>query len=179
VRRAGVSSSSAGSAFIGPNSVRQRLLLALQSVVQLAILWIEFAVPSMKILFAIAVVSFAALVWAALAIARHVRKNSARSAGQPAVDAEMSEAMDLRLLEVSRPKGAPADPADPSDPSDPSDPRDPADLADLADPHREADANESRQDFSYFNRDAPSGTSDPKPPLHGLPPSKAVVVDRR
>jgi hypothetical protein len=33
----------------------------------------------MRILFAIAVLSFAALVWAAVAIVRHIRRNSAMS----------------------------------------------------------------------------------------------------
>lgn len=87
----------------------------------------------MKILFAIAVISFAALVWAALAIARHVRKNSARSAGQPAAGPETSEAIDFRLAESFRPPSTQPVPAAPSD---------------------------NQQEFSYVRRDAASSLSD-------------------
>jgi hypothetical protein len=56
----------------------------------------------MKILFAIAVFSFAALVWVAFAIMRHVRKNSAKAAFSPAAEAEMSQAIDVRLSSLAR-----------------------------------------------------------------------------
>jgi hypothetical protein len=89
----------------------------------------------MKILFTIAVLSFAALVWAAVAIARHVRRSSARTAAQPASNAALSEAIDARLSELA---GQPSKP-------------------------RAAATADTEQDFSYFNRDAASSLSDKKP----------------
>ncbi len=105
----------------------------------------------MKILFAIAVVSFAALVWAALAIVRHVRKNSARAAAQPGADAELSEALDIRLSELSR---------------QPSRQR------------SEVAASDKQQDFSYFNRDSASSLPDTKAFTDSPPPIKPAVADR-
>jgi len=106
----------------------------------------------MKILFAIAVLSFAALVWAALAIVRHVRRNSARAAAQPVADAEMSEAIDLRLSELApqppRPRAA------------------------------AAAASDSQQDFSYFNRDAAASLPDKRPFADPPAPTKPAIADR-
>jgi hypothetical protein len=103
----------------------------------------------MKILFCIAVLSFAALVWAALAIVRHVRKNSARTAAQPAADAELSEALDVRLSEIVRQSAASRVP--------------PATSA-------------GQQDFAYFNRDATASIAAKKP--FPDPPVKPAVADR-
>ncbi len=103
----------------------------------------------MKILFAIAVFSFAALVWAGLAIVRHVRKSSARAARQPAADAELSEAIDLRLTEITRSRSG----------------------------QRPAVADEVQQDFSYFNRDSSISHPDRKS-YSEPPPIKPAVADR-
>jgi hypothetical protein len=51
----------------------------------------------MKILYTIAVFSFLALVWAAFAISRHIRKNSATPAREPVQDPDLTEAIDRRL----------------------------------------------------------------------------------
>ena len=105
----------------------------------------------MKILFAIAVLSFAALVWAALAIVRHVRRNSARAAAQPAAEAEMSEAIDIRLSELSRQPTR---------------------------QHAAAASANAQHEFSYFNRDAVSSTSDKMPFADPPAPNKPAVADR-
>jgi hypothetical protein len=89
----------------------------------------------MKTLFVIAVISCAALIWAALAIVRHVRKNSARAARLEA-DAELQQAIDLRLSDLGR---------------QPS-----------RQPFAE-DATGIRQNFSYFNRDGASPTLEKRP----------------
>ncbi len=103
----------------------------------------------MKILFAIAVLSFAALVWAALAIVRHVRRNSARLAAQPASDAALSEAIDLRLTELA---GQPPK-------------------------QRVAASPDTQQDFSYFNRDPASSLSDKKTFGDAPSPIKPAAAD--
>ncbi len=105
----------------------------------------------MRILFAIAVFSFAALVWAALSMLRHVRKNSRQAAAKPAADAAMSEAIDLRLNEIIR------------------------------QPARQglhAASTDSSQDFSYFNRDVAPSPSDKKPFTDPPAPIKPAVADR-
>jgi hypothetical protein len=58
----------------------------------------------MKILFVIALVSFVALAWAAIAITRHVRKNAKSTTGEPP-DQETAKAIDLRLNYIARPEG--------------------------------------------------------------------------
>jgi hypothetical protein len=56
----------------------------------------------MKILYILAVLSFLALGFAAIAIARHIRKGAARAAN-PHADNELSDAIDLRLHDLVRP----------------------------------------------------------------------------
>jgi hypothetical protein len=103
----------------------------------------------MKILFAIAVLSFAALVWAALAIMRHVRKNSARAASPPVAELEMAEAIENRLSQVTRP----------------------------ASRHQRAELSaEVQEDFSYLHRDTASSRSE-KQPFADVP-IKPAVIDR-
>jgi hypothetical protein len=104
----------------------------------------------MKILYAIAVISFAALVWAALAIARHVRKSSARAAAQPAADAELLEAIDMRLSEIVR---SPAQPLSAGNSTD------------------------AEQDVSYFNRDGAAVHSDKVNFVDPPPPIEPITVD--
>jgi hypothetical protein len=102
----------------------------------------------MKILFAIAVLSFAALVWAALAIVRHVRKNSGRAAAIPAFDTEMAEAIDNRLSEIARP----------------------------ATRKRRSNPAADTEDFSYFHRDPAPSRSENQP--FAEPPIKPAIVDQ-
>jgi hypothetical protein len=104
----------------------------------------------MKILFAIAVLSFAALVWAALAIVRHVRKSSARTAAHPAADTAMSEAIDIRLSELA------------------------------GQPHKQggaASADEERA-FSSFYGDPARSLSNRKPSADATAPIEPAVADR-
>lgn len=120
----------------------------LQSVFQLAILGGEGAARVMKTLFVIAALSFAALVGAALAILRHIRSNSTRAAADPTSDAQVSEAIGLRLSEIAR---------------------QPSELR-TATPIRRAE-----QDFTFFNREADSGkTLYPEAP----PPTEPAIADR-
>jgi len=58
----------------------------------------------MKILFIIALLSFAALAWAALAIRRHIRRNAADNK-PPTPDSQTSEAINARLRGISRQPG--------------------------------------------------------------------------
>jgi hypothetical protein len=56
----------------------------------------------MKILYIVALLSFAALAGVAYAITRHVRKNAAAAKTNPAKDLELSNALDARLSGISR-----------------------------------------------------------------------------
>ena len=55
----------------------------------------------MKILFIIALLSFAALAGAAYAITRHIRKNAATHRND-VVESDLSEALEARLSDISR-----------------------------------------------------------------------------
>jgi hypothetical protein len=65
----------------------------------------------MKILYTVAVLSFLALVWAAYAISRHIRANSAKTAQDLVQDPELAEAISRRLSSFARPP-APDEKAD-------------------------------------------------------------------
>ena len=81
----------------------------------------------MKILFIIALLSFAALAGAAVAITRHIRKNSkAAAAADPR--SEDTDAITQRLTAVSRP---------------------------AAEDRSASGASSGQRDFAYFNRDVP------------------------
>ncbi len=81
----------------------------------------------MKILFIIALLSFAALAGAAFAITRHIRKNSkAVTAAEPR--SEDVDAMTQRLTAVARP---------------------------AAEDRSSTGMSSGQRDFAYFNRDAP------------------------
>ena len=60
----------------------------------------------MKILYAVAVFSFAVLIWATVAITRHIRKGAVKPEFDAAADAEMSQALDVRLSSFARPSVA-------------------------------------------------------------------------
>ena len=81
----------------------------------------------MKILFTLAMFSFAALAWAAFAITRHIRKNAA-SAGRPAADAELTQALEDRLTTL---------------------------VQNSNDDRTSNSESSGQQDFSYFNKDLP------------------------
>ena len=61
----------------------------------------------MKIMYIIALLSFAALAWAAFAITQHVRKNAAAKVPPP-TDEAMVQALDVRLNDLSRSTVRPA-----------------------------------------------------------------------
>ena len=59
----------------------------------------------MKILFILAVLSFAALAWAAFAITRHIRNSAAKAGAPSASENEIDEAIENRLTNLARPSG--------------------------------------------------------------------------
>ncbi len=69
-------------------------------------LTLAILVRRMKIMYIVALLSFAALAGAAYAISRHIRKNAAAAQTNPARELEMSQALDVRLTDLSRPAGS-------------------------------------------------------------------------
>ncbi len=92
----------------------------------------------MKILYILALLSFAALAWAAFAIARHIRKGAAKSTVE-GHESDLSHALEARLNDIAKRTDDPTASARPTE----------------------------EQNFSYFNRDDsgeifPTKTTSPK-----------------